>query len=244
MRLEGAFAFENPWQIVGLIALVCLARLILARKTWTDKRSRATTLEIIDSALIALLLVFCVLRPFVIQAYYIPSGSMHPTLIENDRILVNKFIFYFRDPRPGDIVVFDAPPQATKDKKDFIKRVVAAPGDRIMVHHFDKMFRNGQPLDEPYIAEPPNYDWPIDSAYILRPKGQPQRIANLADGITVPNGYLLVMGDNRNDSNDSHRWEALGSDEMVYGAPFLPRENVLGKAMCIFWPPSRVRILH
>ena len=242
MRLEGAFAFDNPWQIVGLIALVCVARLIAARVRWTDRHSRATALEFIDSALIALLLVFCVLRPFVIQAFYIPSGSMEPTLQINDRILVNKFIYFFEEPKDGDIIVFDAPPQATDTKKDFIKRVVAVPGDVISVHG-DKLYRNGQPQTEPYIAEPPDYDWPVDNVYILRPHGKPQ-FFDPKKGISPPPGYLLVMGDNRNDSNDSHAWKAQGDDGMYYGAPFLPRENVLGKAMCIFWPPQRIRVLH
>jgi signal peptidase I len=245
LRLEGILAFDNPWQIIGAIVLLCLARLMAARAGWRDRRHRATTLEFIDSLLIAVLLVFCVLRPFVIQAFYIPSGSMRPTLEVNDRILVNKFIYFFRDPKAGDIVVFDAPPQALgadHQKKDFIKRVVAVPGDKIKVYD-GKLHRNGQPLDERYIAEPPNYEWPMDNVYVPRPGGTPFTI-NREDGIGPPTGYLIVMGDNRNDSNDSHKWEARADDGMYYGAPFLPRENVLGKAMCIFWPPQRVRVLH
>ena len=245
MRLEGMLAFDNPWQIIGAVVILCLARLMAARATWRERRHRVTTLEFIDSLLIAVLLVFCVLRPFVIQAFYIPSGSMRPTLLENDRILVNKFVFFFRDPKPGDIIVFDATRQAlgaANEKKDFIKRVVAAPWDKIKV--FDgKLHRNGQPLNEPYIAEPPNYEWPLDNVYIQRPGNTPFTIKP-EEGIGPPTGYLIVMGDNRNDSNDSHRWEARGEDGMFYEAPFLPRENVLGKAMCIFWPPQRIRVLH
>jgi signal peptidase I len=243
MRLEGAFAFENPWQIVGLVAVACVLRLIASKVRWANRRHRASTVEFIDSVLVAVLLVFCVLRPFVIQAFFIPSSSMEPTLQINDRILVNKFIYFFREPKPGDIVVFDAPPQASEDKKDFIKRVVAMPGDTIRVTSRVGMYRNDQPLTEPYIAGVQDYSWPLDNVLVVRPGDPPTKIDPLK-GVSPPPGYLLVMGDNRNNSNDCHHWETRGNDGLHYAAPFLPRENVLGKAMVIFWPPQRVRILH
>jgi len=93
----------------------------------------------------AMAVVFLLIRPFVLQAFFIPSGSMRPTLLENDRILVNKFIYFFREPQRGDIVVFVSPPNADHEQKDFIKRVVAGPGDRIFVAD-DHLYRNGQPL--------------------------------------------------------------------------------------------------
>ena len=186
-------------------------------------------LEFIDSLLIAVLVVFCVLRPFVVQAFYIPSGSMEPTLQENDRILVNKFIYYFKEPAVGDIVVFDAPPQASEDKKDFIKRIVGVPGDRIAVKDH-KLYRNGTPVNEAYIKEAPLYVWPVGAE-----EGQE---------VVVPEGSLLVFGDNRNDSNDGHRWEFRRLDGTSEAAPFLPRPNVLGKAMVVFWPTSRVGLLQ
>jgi signal peptidase I len=191
-----------------------------------DYRSaRAFVLELADSALIAVLLVFCILRPFAIQAFFIPSGSMENTLLTGDRILVNKAVYFLREPHHGDIVVFRAPKAASPDRKDFIKRVVGLPGDRLQVHD-GKLWRNGQPQDEPYIKEPPDYAWPD------------------VGEVTVPPGTLLVMGDNRNDSNDSHRWEEMLPDGTIQPAPFVPRENVLGKATVIFWPPWRVRLLH
>lgn len=239
--MDGAqtwLAFDNPWEIVLVIGAIVAVRVAVPR---ISKRNsvRATVLEFVDSGLVAALLVFCLIRPFVIQAFFIPSGSMEPTLQEGDRILVNKFLYFFREPQSGDIVVFNAPPAATHNDKDFIKRVVATPGDRIRVYD-GKLWRNGQPVDEPYIAERLRYRWPGQRFSAPLPDRY------VKDGwVVVPEGHLIMMGDNRNDSNDSHRWAK--PDPRTGGwinQPFLARENVLGKAMVIFWPPQRIRILH
>jgi signal peptidase I len=230
--LDGAetmYAFENTWHVIMLVGVIVAARVAVPRFA-SMRAHRAASLEFIDSALIAVLLVFCILRPFVIQAFFIPSGSMEPTLQEKDRILVNKFIYYFKEPQVGDIVVFDAPAAALSDgkKKDFIKRVVGVAGDRIAVKEH-KLYRNGAAVEESYIKEAPLYDWP-DGVY-------------QGNEVTIPAGHLLVFGDNRNDSNDGHRWGILKADGTEEARPFLPRPNVLGKAMVIFWPPSRVKVL-
>jgi signal peptidase I len=225
--------------VVALIGIIVVLRLAVPFVV-ALRSGRSTVLEYVDSALVAVVLVFCILRPFVVQAFYIPSTSMLDTLRVNDRILVNKFIFFFREPQVGDVIVFDAPPQATNEKKDFIKRVVGVAGDRIAVHD-GHLYRNGVPIDEPYIKERPFYAWPegIDPDFqvILRPGGQPVKVEN--NEVKVPEGYLMVFGDNRNDSNDSHKWDAPDATGTWRNAPFLPRENVLGKAFCIFWPPPR-----
>ena len=171
---------------------------------------RASTLEFVDSGLIALVLVFMIIRPFIIQAFYIPSGSMHPTLLENDKILVSKFLYRFVPPHHHDVIVFKAPPQAAPDEKDFIKRLIGLPGDTIEVRD-GIVYVNGQPQHEEYIAEPPAYDMPP---------------------VRVEPGKVFVMGDNRNDSNDSHSWGQL--DET----------RIRGKALFIFWPISRIGIIH
>jgi len=220
-------AFDNPWAIIGLIAGIVSIRVVVPRISTLNRSARATVLEFLDSGLVAALLVFCLLRPFVIQAFFIPSGSMRPTLLEGDRILVNKFIYFFRDPKPGEIVVFNAPPAASPDDKDFIKRVVGGPGDRICVRE-GALHRNGEAIIEDYIAEAPRYVWP-----------------NPGGAVEVPEGHLLVMGDNRNDSNDSHKWGYWDQKTGRWlSRPFLPRENVLGKAMVVFWPPHRIRLLN
>ncbi len=228
-------AFDNPWQIAALIAATVTLRLLSAYTGFfnlhdTLRNWRAGILEFIDSLLIALLLVFCVLRPFVIQAFFIPSGSMLPTLQINDRILVNKFIYHFSGPEPGDIVVFQAPPAADHLDRDFIKRVVGTPGDRISIHD-GYLFRNGDKIVEPYVAEQPMYRWPRDAT------GQP-------DSITVPEGNLIVLGDNRNVSNDSKSWGAVSSPGQIEHRPFLPMENVKGEAVFIFYPFGRIRLLR
>lgn len=240
-----ALAFDNPWQIVVLVVVLVLLRLAVSYLRIFKSR-RGSTVEIVDSALVAVLLVFCILRPFVVQAFYIPSASMLDTLHINDRILVNKFVYFFKEPRVGDIVVFDAPAWAdptSSQKKDFIKRVVGGPGDRIAVRN-QHLYRNGVPMDEPYVKGIINYEWP-DAAegVVLRPGGKRMPLIKHGE-ITVPPGYLLVMGDNRDNSNDSHHWEATDADGIWCAAPFLPRENVLGKAACMFWPPNRVSIVH
>lgn len=218
------YAFENTWHVIGLLGAIVGLRAAVPYIAGL-RSHRGVAIEFLDSFLVAVLLVFCILRPFVVQAFYIPSGSMEPTLQERDRILVNKFIYYFTEPKVGDIVVFDAPPQASLVKKDFIKRVVGVPGDRIAVRG-GKLYRNGVAVNEPYIKEMPTYTWPEN--------------AEQGGEVVVPPGHLLVFGDNRNDSNDGHRWEIRAEDGTMRPAPFLPRANVLGKAMLIFYPLHRV----
>jgi len=156
--------------------------------------------------------VFLVIRPFVAQAFYIPSGSMQPTLREDDRIFVNKMSYRFGHPRRHDVVVFRAPDEALKgdqgspgEDTDYVKRVIGLPNDVIEIHH-GVTYVNGRAESEPFCAEKPFYDMPP---------------------FIVPEGRLFVMGDNRNHSNDSHRWGAL------------EESRVIGKAAFIFWPPSR-----
>ncbi len=126
--------------------------------------------------------------------------SMLPTLHDGEFVLVNKLAYRIGSPTRGDIIVFQS---ITVKDLDLIKRVIGLPGDHIVIGG-DKVSVNGQTLTEPYIAAAPNYsgDW------------------------NVPNGYLFVLGDNRNDSSDSHAWG------------FLPIQNVVGKALLIYWPPN------
>ena len=207
------FAFDNTWEVLGLLGGIVALRVAIPRAP-VLRRQRAAVLEFVDSGLVAVLLVFCILRPFVVQAFYIPSGSMLPTLQINDRILVSKFLYFFREPQFADVVVFRAPPLASVEKKDFIKRVVGLPGDSIAVRQ-EGVYRNGRRLTESYV---------MDSYYTyVFPQSGGEYV--------VPEGALLVLGDNRNSSRDSHVWGLL------------PRENVLGKAFFIFWPPQRISLV-
>jgi len=114
--------------VVAVVMALALVRLMFGRFKSPIAKHVA---EVAESLAIAIFLVFLVIRPTVVQAYYIPSGSMRPTLLECDRLLVNKFIYRFREPRRGEVIVFQSPPGANKDEQDFIKRVVGLPGDEI-----------------------------------------------------------------------------------------------------------------
>jgi len=122
------------WVLVAVGVLLVL-RMTLCRASTLPKEWADSTVEFLESALVALVLVFLVLRPFVIQAFFIPSESMLPTLRPGDRLIVNKFLYRFiREPAHGEIVVFRAPPEANSgDQTDFIKRLIGRPGDTITV---------------------------------------------------------------------------------------------------------------
>jgi signal peptidase I len=162
---------------------------------------------------IALVLAI-VLRLFVAEPRFIPSDSMLPTLHVGDRLVVEKVAYRLRPPQRGEIVVFAPPPQLQQygyaPDKAFIKRVIGTPGDRVQIAQ-GKVLLNGQALEEPYIAEPP--------AYEMR-------------SIQVPSDQYFVMGDNRNNSNDSHVWG------------FLPRQQIIGRAVFCFFPFDRFGFLQ
>lgn len=172
-------------------------------KLWRQVREN---LQILAIALALALLI----RAFVAEPRYIPSDSMLPTLEVGDRLVVEKVSYHFRPPATGEIVVFDPPQQLQIQGYDknqaFIKRVIGTPGQIIQVQN-GKVYRNNVPIQEDYIAEPPNYQM---------------------EAVRVPENYLFVMGDNRNNSNDSHVWG------------FLPKANVIGHACYRFWPLSRL----
>jgi signal peptidase I len=165
--------------------------------------------ENLQIIIIALVIAF-IIRTFIAEPRYIPSDSMLPTLEEGDRLVVEKVSYYLHEPRRGDIIVFEPPPQLQElgYQKDqaFIKRVIGEAGDTILVNN-GTVYINNNPLKENYIFAPPNYN--------LSP-------------LQVPTGYLFVMGDNRNNSNDSHIWG------------FLPQENAIGHAIFRFYPFNKI----
>jgi signal peptidase I len=211
---------DESWKIAALIGLLAFLRIVWG--LWRSAPARRFSLELLDSGLIAFILVFLVIRPFVVQAFYIPSESMMPTLAPHDRILVNKFVYRLNDPRRGDIIVFDAPPEAlpTPPNKDNVKRLIGLPGDLVEVKSGDGVYINGKWLEEAPDVALPTYDWPEDKAG--RFASEPYRI---------PEGYYFVLGDNRPYSNDSHSWGVLEA------------KRVLGKAVVVFWPLTRIRLL-
>jgi signal peptidase I len=171
-------------------------------------------------AIITALILALVIRAYVIQAFKIPSGSMIPTLLIGDHILVNKFIYgttipftdkrilILRNPERGDIIVFKYP---ENPKKDFIKRVIGTGGD-VIEEKNKAVYVNGRVLNEPYA---------VHSDTSMKPPGNDPR--DNFGPIKVPKGKLFVMGDNRDQSYDSRYWG------------FVDLKEVLGEAIIIYW---------
>ena len=171
---------------------------------------------------VVLPLVVAVALAFVVQAavakpYEIPTGSMEPTIQPHDRVVANRVIYRFRDIARGDIIVFHPTRSASREcaappGEPFVKRVIGLPGDRVEVRG-GVTYVNGAP----YVAggeRTPHYEeaWP-----------------------PVPDGELLVLGDNRDNSCDSHQWSP---------DPFLPEDAVIGQAEVVYWPPSHLGFLN
>ena len=149
------------------------------------------------SILIALILSFGI-RVAIVEAYYVPTGSMSPTIMENDRIMSNKFIYWFVEPKPGDVVVFTPSPNIHTDAPRLVKRLIGVEGDWIEVKN-GIVYRNRMPLAEPYINQSPDYT---------------------LSSIRVPEGFVFVLGDNRRNSYDSHFWGFLPRKNITAKAMF------------------------
>lgn len=165
--------------------------------------------EVLSIVITAFVLAM-ILRTFVIEGREIPSGSMLPTLQIDDRVMVNKFIYYFKEPVRGDVVILDPPEELNSDKY-FIKRVIGLPGETVEMKD-GKVYINNRALKEPYLPEPLNYHF---------------------GPVVVPNDSLLVLGDNRNNSFDSHLWNV-----------WLKRDRIKGKAFTIYWPLNHMELLE
>jgi signal peptidase I len=144
---------------------------------------------IVATAFVLALLI----QQFILKPYAIPSPSMEPTLVEGDRVLVNRLAYHFRDPQRGDVIVFD-PPGHVKGEPPLIKRVVAIGGDTVSVHD-GVLYVNGVAQDEPFIKEHPIIDG--------------------FDEVTVRPGYIWAMGDNRNNSGDSRVFGPVTEEEII-----------------------------
>jgi len=165
------------------------------------------------------------IKTFLVQAFFIPSPSMEPTLVEGDRVLVTQIPYYFHDPTQGDVIVFSDPDGKETDRglvggiahwvfqglgvqkpdnEDFIKRVIGTPGDTVWARG-GVVYVNGEAIDEPYLKE---------------------KTVNFPH-TEVPDGKLFVMGDNRSNSLDSR-----------FGLGFIPIDDVIGEAFFIVWPPA------
>jgi signal peptidase I len=181
---------------------------------------KSTAREYFESIVIAVILALFV-RTWCFQAFKIPTGSMENNLLIGDHLVVNKFLFApagferallpIRDFRRGDVVVFKSPEDP---ERDFIKRVIGLPGETLELRH-KKVYLNGTPLEEPYVH------------YLLPPRPDGEMTAfdkrETYGPVTVPEGHLFVMGDNRDNSQDSRYWG------------FLPQAYVKGRAAVVYW---------
>jgi signal peptidase I len=185
------------------------------------KPRRKSLVREYGEAIVVAVLLALLIRAFVVQAFTIPSGSMMDTLLVGDYILVNKFLYGpevpftdahlpgLRDPQRGDIIVFKYPNDETRD---FIKRIVAVGGETVQVKD-NRAFVNGEPLEEDYVRP---------GSIPSTPSGHCGYLYG-CDPVVVPSGAYFVMGDNRDNSQDSRYWG------------FVKREKIRGKAFLIYW---------
>ncbi len=187
-------------------------------------KKKSVSRDWVESIIVAFLLAM-VIRAFVVQAFKIPTGSMRMTLLEGDLILVNKFIYgakvpftnyrlpALRKPARGDVVVFIYPEDK---KKDFIKRLAGLPGETIEIKG-GSIYVNDKPAPEPIFNQIYYYN-----RGEFAPEGQK---------IRVPAGNYFVLGDNSVSSKDSRYWG------------FVPKDDLLGEALIVYWPPQRIRLI-
>ncbi len=190
------------------------------------ERIKTEIKEYLEAGIFAAFIALFIIRPFIIQTFKIPTGSMRPTLIERDLILVNKFIFGpkvpltnwrlpgLRQPVRGDVIVFIYPDDP---RKFFIKRLVGLPGETIEIRE-GTVYANDKPVTDPVFSKVYYYN-----------RGD---YAKEGQKITVPQDAYFVLGDNSASSLDSRYWG------------FVPKISVLGKAIAIYFPFQRVRIIR
>jgi signal peptidase I len=154
------------------------------------------------------LVIAIVLKAFIVDSRVVPSSSMYPTIEISDRVVLFRLSYIGeRSPQRGDIVVF-APPADSGEKLDLIKRVIGLPGDTLEVKN-GSVYIDGVALAEDYLNDTPDYTY---------------------GPVTVPEGHYFMMGDNRNNSRDSHAW----------ADPFVSEDQIKGRAVCRYWPPDRI----
>ena len=161
--------------------------------------------------IVGAIVVAFLVKTFLVQAFQIPSPSMEPTLLEGDRVLVNKLSYDLHDVNRGDVIVFGRPAAlqaGPNDPEDLIKRVIGLPGDTVQTRD-GKVYVNDRELDEPYL-----------------PDGT--MTEGIEEPITVPEGHLWMMGDNRGNSADSR----------VFGP--ISEDTIVGRAFMVMWPPGRI----
>jgi signal peptidase I len=157
------------------------------------------TLDVLETIVLSVLLFLAINA--VSARIRVDGFSMEPTLMNGEFVIVNKLAYRFSEPKIGDVIVFHYP---RDPEQEYIKRVIGLSGDQVRIMN-GQVNVNGEPIQEPYIAAPPRYE----------------------SSWEVPESSLFVLGDNRNNSSDSHNWGPV------------PMENVIGKALFVYWPPQQ-----
>ena len=204
-------------------------------KELLKQKFKAFLKELVETAVFVIVMLI-IIKFFFVEMRWIPSASMHPTLVEKDRIVVDRATRFFREPQRGDIIIF-YPPMVTLEYTPiklfkrltgikcedvaFIKRVVGLPGEKVEIKKaLDgsyAVYINDEKLEEPYIQSRYDFNDCTDDMF--------------CGPMIVPEGEYFMMGDNRGNSQDSRYWG------------FLPKENIIGRAVTIFWPLNRIKKL-
>jgi len=243
----------TPLELLALICLFAIIRVAISLKPApvaagpaAGPTARTVIREYLDAFIVAGLVALFLIT-FVVRTFFIPSGSMIPTLQIHDVLLVNEFQYRFAKPAHEDVVVFPPP---IPSPNDFIKRLIGAPGDTLRVHD-GIVYRNGVALNEPYEAQKPNYELEIKN-YNIWVDGAPldPSLANVPEREAwsapdrIPAGCYFMMGDNRNNSEDSHIWGfAQVRGNFASGPEKGKPGRFTGHAFLLFWPLDRIRIL-
>ncbi|MBI3313273.1 MAG: signal peptidase I [Candidatus Omnitrophica bacterium] len=215
------FIRNNDFLVWGILAVLAAAILYRHKIGQEWQEFRAHRREWLyekwknwgEPFVVALVLAIFI-RTFFLGPYKIPTGSMIPTFMVGDRIFVDKISYRFNPPKPGDIIVFKYP---LDPKKDFVKRLAGLPGDKLEIRE-GKLIVNGRMIEDAPFAGHYYYnrdDWPYGQ------KGQV---------FEVPAGSYFALGDNSDQSSDSRNWG------------FVPRKDIIGKAVFIWWPPNRIKL--
>jgi len=256
----------TPVELLGLIIVLGVLRVVLSFRPTavgagaipatlggetapqsTHPSTVAVVKEYLDAFIVAGLVALFLIT-FVVRTFFIPSASMVPTLMIHDVLLANEFEYKISKPHDGDIIVFAPPVETTND---FIKRLMGSPGETFRIHH-GVVIRNGVALKEPYIEQQPAYELEIKNygIYVDGTALDPTQ-ANIppkdkwTSPDTIPPGCYFMMGDNRNDSEDSHMWGfAQTSGNFYTGQEAGKPAGFTGHAFFIFWPLNRIRVLH
>lgn len=183
------------------------------------KRKKNEWFDWLKALLIALGLALIV-RTFFFAPIVVDGPSMQPTLHNGDQMIVNKFVYNISEPDRFDIVVFHA-----TDKKDFIKRVIGLPGEHVAVKD-EVLYIDGEPVDEPFLEEQKEN---LEPQEVLTDDFQLEDLPG--NDTTIPDGYVLVLGDNRDNSTDSRILGLISEDQIV------------GKTSLVYWPFDRFRLL-